>query len=214
MMNDPNPMNERPLPNELRSVEAMFASLVPRVDRLDQEQLWFEAGKRAAMGSMSAPSGVWAIAGSSAVSAAVAIAATLLVMLWTQTPVRIVEQVRIRERPAVEAPVQEPKTAIDSPAHPLADAPTERRAAEPPSISLARSDADQPRGSRAAQLERMVLLVRHGVNHREPMSGATTSSGSQATERAHEPPTYYQQRQDLLGDQASHRSGPAWGGPT
>lgn len=207
-MNDPHPIHERPLPNELRSVEAMLASLVPRGDRLDQEQLWFEAGKRAAKQAMPAPSGRWAIAGSSAISAAVAIAATLLVMLGTRTPTQIVERIRVVEVPAEQAPVQEPNLDTHPPASPLAEPPTDQRESERLASDLVRQAADQPRGSRAAQLERMVLMLRNGADHWNPKPGATMAADRQASEGAHEPPTYYQQRQDLLGDQASRGSRP------
>lgn len=212
-MNDQHPIHERPLSNELRSVEAMLAPLVPRGDRLDQEQLWFEAGKRAAMEAMPAPNGRWAIAGSSAISAAVAIAATLLVMLWTQPPTEFVERIPVVEVPIAQSPDQGPNLDTDPPAHPLAEPPTELRDSEQPSTGMARREMTQPRGSRAAQMERMVLLLRHGADYWEPTSGATTAASREASEGAYEPPTYYQQRQDLLDDQASHRSRPTWGGP-
>jgi len=67
-------------PEELRAVESQLASLVPRADRFDREQLIFLAGQA----SVERPTKRWAWPAS--LVAMSALAATLLAMLLTQTP--------------------------------------------------------------------------------------------------------------------------------
>lgn len=224
--NDSRAMSNGQLPEELSALEAQLASLIPRRDRLEQERFWFEAGRRAALDAATTGSNCWAIASSSVASATVAIAATLLVMLWMRPQTKIVERIEV-ETPAVQRADREPPRSAEATTRGEQDRGeqdqrpmdqglidqgetdrrgTERRVADGRMDISAPTAAAGARGSRAAQLETLALLLRHGSDGWDPPASPAKQSDQPPSTTINDPPTYYQQRQDLLGDQASRGS--------
>lgn len=215
-MNDPGATGTR-LPDELRPVEATLATLTPRCDRLSPEQLWFEAGRRAALEAAPQRNTRWMVAGASTLSAAAAVAATLLLMhsIWPQA--EIARQIQPRVPVAVQMAEQAP-TAL-SPANRSRDgAPGEGTPGDrvggdtgggdagadaQPAAVPTRLTAAEPRGFRAAQLEAFVLLFHHGADWTDlsgQTQGGSRALGGGEMPPVEEQPTYFQQRQALLGN--------------
>jgi len=95
------------VPSELKAIEARFATLAPRDDRLQRERLFFLAGQasaREAIGDqrITAPRWVWP----ASLAAMTTVAATLFVMLLVQSEPAVVE--RVVYVPAQAAPVKTP----------------------------------------------------------------------------------------------------------
>lgn len=164
------------------------------------------------MESMHRRSSRWTVASSSAASAALAIAATLLVTVWARPEAETISREGTIEVAEVQSADREPPRHATSPQQfaasrggaegPASDGPTVE---EPTSNegTAPRAVAADPPGFRAAQLERLALLLRPDARPSDPMTPDATGSDPSSVTTPNELPTYYQQRQQLLGDQAN-----------
>ncbi|WP_164103286.1 hypothetical protein [Candidatus Laterigemmans baculatus] len=207
---------ERPLPPELRALEAVLGGLEPRTDRLDQAQLWYQAGRQSVQPSAPPVNPRWSVAKASTLSASLAVAATVLLMAWLRPPVPAVERVQ------VVAALPEPRLGNSVAEGPgadrlLTDAAAQADVPEPDAASPAGSESPHVQGGLrnrgrsvtaephdTARLALISMLLRHGVSPWEslppprPENTATAEEPDSELSENPAPPTHYQQRRELL----------------
>lgn len=181
----------------VKAFEAELASLLPRTDRLDRDELLFRAGEISGAAKAVRASRRRSVAWPGALAAMTTVAASLLVMLLVRPEPPIIERIRVVEAPAVERSLRDGQ--LSRPEAQDAEPPPAATAvlALPGSSSLPYGIAD-PLRARAVYLERYERMLSSGADPR-----AESARGPVEAAELPEPVLPYRQRlKTLLNDQA------------